>query len=236
MPRFATAAPTPEAAINERLQSMVAAGKLGDYKKKGAEGEAAVMDIMHDYRSKHGGLLYQGFMYPYASDRAGKLYLGNIFWNEETESFSDITRQVNDEIDVLYISNNRIFAIEVKSYHIKKAVLTDAWMTREGRKVDKSPPCQAEKHARHLYHQIYDVLPDGEPRFIIPVVCFVDRIEKEFDDQRSDEFIHYMPVTPINNLLQVIQDRDYSETGYTLDLDAVEKKLKSIQRERTIED
>ncbi len=224
-----------EAAANAHMAEMIQQGKMGDYKAKGAAGEAVVMDIMHDYRTRRGGLLYQGFMYPYATDRSGKLYLGNIFWNEETQEFSDVTRQVNDEIDVLYVSNFRVFAIEVKSYHIRKAVLTDAWMTREGRKVEKSPPCQAEKHARHLYHQIYDVLPDGDPRFIVPMVCFVDRVEKEFDDQRSGKAQLYMPVVPVNLLQQTILDYDFSPNDYTLDVDAIEKKLRSIQRERTIE-
>ena len=222
--------------VDSHMAEMISQGKLGDYKAKGAAGEAAVMDIMHDYRNRRGGLLYQGFMYPYASDRSGKLYLGNIFWNEETQEFTDVTRQVNDEIDVLFISHYRIFAIEVKSYHIKKAVLTNQWMTREGKKVDKAPTAQAEKHARHLYHQLYEVLPDGDPRYIIPLVCFVDRVEKEFDDQRDSDHQLYMPVCPINQLQSTILDRDFSDTGYTLDLDAIEKKLKSIQRERTIDD
>lgn len=222
-------------AVDSHMAEMVAMGKMGDYKAKGNAGEAAVMDILHDYRNRRGGLLYQGFMYPYASDRSGKLYLGNIFWNSETQSFSDITRNANDEIDVLFVSNYRVFAIEVKSYHIKKAVLTNQWMTREGKKVDKSPTAQAEKHARHLYHHLYEVLPDGDPRYIVPLVCFVDRVEKEFDDQRDAEHQFYMPVCPINMLQSTILERDSSDTGYTLDLDAIEKKLKSIQSERTID-
>ena len=223
-------------AVDSHMSEMIEQGKLGDYKAKGAAGEAAVMDIMHDYRNRRGGLLYQGFMYPYATNRAGKLYLGNIFWNEETQEYSDVTRQVNDEIDVLYISNNRIFCIEVKSYHIRKAVLTNEWMYREGRKVDKAPTAQAEKHARHLYHQLYEVLPDGDPRYIIPIVCFVDRVEREFDDQRDIEHQLYMPVCPIDQLQATILECDVCDTGYNLDLDAIEKKLKSIQRERTLED
>lgn len=236
MSRLFTPPKNLEDSVNEHLAELREAGKIGNYKAKGNAGEAAVMDIMHNYRNKRGGLLYQGFMYPYASDRSGKLYLGNIFWDEATQSYSDITRQVNDEIDVLYVSHNRVFAIEVKAYHIKKAVLTNEWLEREGKKVDKSPPCQAEKHARHLYHQIYDVLPDGDARYILPIVCFVDRVEKSFEDKRDKKFTFYMPVVPINALQRTILDNDYPIGGYTLDVDAIEKKLKSIQRERTIAD
>lgn len=221
--------------VNARLQAMRDAGRLGNIKGKGQQGELAVMDIMHDYRTRRGGLLYNGFMYPYATDRAGKLYLGNIFWNDASQQYYDQTTHVNDEIDVLYVSHYRIFAIEVKSYHMKRATLTDGWMMREGKPVDKAPTAQAEKHARHLYHSIYDVLPDGDPRFIMPVVCFVDRVEKEFSDERSPEFQFYMPVVSINDLQQCIIDRDSPHSEYTLDIAAIEKKLKSIQRERTIE-
>lgn len=221
--------------VNQHLQEMREHGKLGDVKAKGASGEAAVMDIMHNYRNLRGGLLYQGFMYPYASDRSGKVYLGNIFWNEETKQFSDMTRQLNDEIDVLYVSHYRIFAIEVKSYHMRKVELDNKWMIRDGKMVDKSPIAQAEKHARHLYHQLFDVLPDGDPRYIIPVVCFVDRVDKEFEDKRTPDFAVYMPVVPINDLQQAIIDKDFALSDCTLDLEAIERKLNQIRRERDIE-
>lgn len=221
--------------VNEHLNQMRAAGRVMDVKAKGALGEAAVMDIMHDYRARRGGLLYNGFMYPYATDRSGKVYLGNIFWDPETQKFSDVTRQLNDEIDVLLITHYRIFPIEVKSYHMRELTLTDAWMIRDGAKVDKSPLAQAEKHARHLYHQLYDVIPDGDPHYIIPMVCFVDRVDKGCNDQRTPEAIHYMPVVPINGLRQAVADRDFPVSDCTLDLNAIEKKLKAIQRERTID-
>lgn len=220
--------------VNERLRKMRECGTLGDIKGKGANGELAVMDIMHDYRTRRGGLLYQGFMYPYASNREGKVYLGNIFWAQDRGEYYDMTKQLNDEIDVLYISNYRIFAIEVKSYHMKTAELTDTWMSREGVPVDKSPPCQAEKHARHLYHQLYDVLPDGDPGYIIPMVVFVDRVEKAFKDLRSPEFSLYMPVLPISQLQQTIIDRDTPRGEYTLDLKHIERKLNEIRRDRDI--
>ena len=220
--------------VNKHLAEMRAAGRLSDVRKKGELGEAAVMDIMHHYRTKRGGLLYQGFMYPYASNRQGQLYLGNIFWDADNQKYFDVTKQVNDEIDILYVSPNRIFAIEVKSYHMKKAVLDNRWLVRDGAKVDKSPPCQAEKHARHLYHQLYDVLPDGDPRYIVPIVVFVDRVHQGFEDNRSPDFVFYMPVIGINSLQKTIIDCDYPVTEYTLDLPMIEKKLQSIQRERTL--
>lgn len=221
--------------INKRLREMRAAGKVKDIKAKGAAGEAAAFDIVHEYRTKRGGILRQGFMYPYASDRQSKVYLGNIFWDEEKQRYYDMTKQLNDEIDILYISNYRIFVIEVKAYHDKSIVVTDSWMMRQGKKVEKSPFAQAEKHARHLYHQLYDVIPFGDPRYIVPVVCFVD--ESVIDEKRSSKMQYYLPMTVLDNLRQLLIDRDLPVDGencYTLDLAMIEKKLKSIERERDL--
>lgn len=216
--------------VNDHLAAMRAAGRARDIKKKGAAGELAALDIVHTYRAVRGGLLKQGFTYPYASNRQGKTYLGNIFWDEEAGRFYDLTRQLNDEIDILYISNYRIFPIEVKSYHDSTMVVEHGWLYRQGRRVEKSPYAQAEKHARHLYHQLYDVIPDGDPRYIIPMVCFVDACR--VDDKRSPEMQYYLPTVPLSSLKTVLMDRDTPVGEYTLDLSTIEKKLKSIEQEQ----
>lgn len=221
--------------INQNLRAMRAAGKVMDIKAKGAAGEAAAFDIVHEYRTKRGGILKQGFMYPYASNRQNQTYLGNIFWDEEKQRYWDMTKQLNDEIDILYISNFRVFTIEVKSYHDHTIVVTDTWMERQGKKVEKSPFAQAEKHARHLYHQLYAVLPFGDPKYIVPVVCFVD--ESTIDERRSPAMQYYLPMTVLDNLKQFLIDRDLpvdDVNRYTLDLKMIEKKLQSIERERDL--
>ena len=221
--------------VNKRLAAMRAAGKVQDIKAKGTAGEDAALDIVHAYRSKRGGILKRGFMYPYASNRQNQVYLGNIFWDEEKQKFYDVTRQLEDEIDILYISHYRIFAIEVKAYHDHTIVVDKAWMTRKGKRVDKSPFAQAEKHARHLYHQLYDVIPDGDPAYILPIVCFVD--ESTIDDQRPTEMQHYLPATVLNTLKQTMLNHDMpvDQTHfYTLDLDMIEQKLRLIERTHSV--
>ena len=42
--------------INKNLRAMRAAGKVMDIKAKGAAGEAAAFDIVHEYRTKRGGI------------------------------------------------------------------------------------------------------------------------------------------------------------------------------------
>jgi hypothetical protein len=230
--------------VNAALAAMRSEGKLRNNKGKGDFGEDAVLALMHKYMCKRGGLLYKSFEYPYASNKSGKVYLGNIYLQEDGK-YIDISRQYNDEIDILYVSPFRIYAVEVKSYHARMEV-TIQYLKKNG-KVDyqpvegqdgmparhKSPIWQAEKHARHLYHQIYDVLPDGNPKYIQPIVSFVDRCTVV--DERSAEHKIYLPVTILNNLSETITDMDYPFDGTALDLQAVGKKLDEIKSKADVE-
>lgn len=214
------------AGINDVLKSMRAAGKVQDMKEKGDLGEEAVLAICYDRKEQAGnGLLFQSFMYPYQTDRSGRCYTGNIKY--ENKQFVEYTRDsINDEIDVLYITAYRVFVIEVKSYKARTLDVYEHWFNRGSTPVDKSPVAQAEKHARHLYHAIYDVLPDGDPRYIVPMVCFVDKCKVR--DDRSEHFRDYIPVCILNNLLQTINHYN-SPLEYNLDLTQIERKLNEVK-------
>lgn len=212
--------------INDVLANMRKAGKVQDMKEKGNLGEEAVLSLCYERKEKLGnGLLYQSFMYPYQSDRQGVVYTGNVMYQDN--NFVEYTDDsINDEIDVLYITPYRIFPIEVKSYHARKLEIYEHWFNRDSQPVDKSPIMQAEKHARHLYHAIYDVLPDGNPAYIQPMVCFVDRC-KILDD-RSDHFADYIPVCVLNNFLKTLNHYN-QPLQYNLDLTNLEAKLDKIK-------
>lgn len=212
--------------INDVLRNMRAAGKVQDMKEKGDLGEEAVLSICYDRKEKTGtGLLYQSFMYPYQTTRSGRCYTGNIkYENGDFVEYTDDS--INDEIDVLYITPYRIFAIEVKSYKARSLDVYEHWFNRGSTPVDKSPIMQAEKHARHLYHALYDVLPDGEPKYIQPLVCFVDKCRVR--DDRSQHFIDYVPVCILNNLLATINAYN-TPLEYNLDLEQIERKLNSVK-------
>lgn len=212
--------------INDVLRNMRAAGKVQDMKEKGDLGEEAVLSICYDRKEKTGtGLLYQSFMYPYQTTRSGRCYTGNIkYENGDFVEYTDDS--INDEIDVLYITPYRIFAIEVKSYKARSLDVYEHWFNRGSTPVDKSPIMQAEKHARHLYHALYDVLPDGEPKYIQPLVCFVDKCRVR--DDRSQHFIDYVPVCILNNLLATINTYN-TPLEYNLDLEQIERKLNSVK-------
>lgn len=214
------------ASINDVLRNMREAGKLQNMKDKGDAGEEAVLAILQDRKKLVGnGILYQSFVYPYQTSRSGVCYTGNIKY--ENGKFVEYTKDsINDEIDVLYVTPYRVFAIEVKSYHARCLDVYEHWFNRDSTPVDKSPVTQAEKHARHLYHAIYDVLPNGDPKYIQPMVCFVDRCKVR--DDRSQHFVDYVPVCILNNLLATV-NRYNTPLEYNLDLSAIERKLNEVK-------
>lgn len=212
--------------INDVLNKMRKAGKVQDMKEKGDLGEEAVLSLCYDRKQRSGtGLLYQSFMYPYQSSREGVVFTGNIKYEEGVlKEYTD--GKINDEIDVLYITPYRIFCIEVKSYGARKLEVYDHWFNYNGTPVDKSPIAQAEKHARHLYHAIHDVIPDGNPVYIVPMVCFVDRCK--IIDDRSDYFQNYIPISILNTFLATIE-RNNVPLKYNLDLSCIQNKLNQIK-------
>lgn len=219
--------------IDDTLARMRQAGKLRNIKDKGDLGEDAVLDICLAIKRQIGGFVIQSYAYPYASNREGKNYTGNIkLENGQFVEYTDI-KGLTDEIDVLLVTPYRIFPIEVKSYKAKIRVY-DHWMDRDNNgsgtrgmaKVDKSPIAQAEKHARHLYHQIHMCLPDGKPDYIVPMVCFVDRCV--VDDDRSDAMQAYLPVTILNTLRPTIVQYN-APLRYALDLEAIKRRLNEIK-------
>lgn len=212
--------------ISSILKNMRKAGKIQDMSEKGDLGEEAVLKLCLERKERQNcGLLYHSFMYPYQSNRSGVVYTGNIIYKDE--DFIEYTdNSINDEIDVLYITPYRIFPIEVKSYGSKRLDIYDYWFNRAGTPVEKSPFAQAEKHARHLYHAINTVIPDGDPKYIKPIVCFVDKCKVH--DERSEEQQEYIPVCILNNLIATI-NRYSIPLDYNLDLSAVADKLNQVK-------
>lgn len=219
--------------VDDILAQMRNAGKVMDVKAKGDLGEDAVLDLCLGIKRSCNGILVQSFSYPYASNAQGKNYTGNI--KLEGGKYVEYTEgNLTDEIDILLVTNFRIFPIEVKSYKANIRVY-DHWMDRDNngpsvpkgmQPVDKSPIAQAEKHARHLYHQIYEVLPDGQPAYIVPIVCFVDRCT--VNDDRCAVNQKYLPVSILNTLRQTIFQYN-TPLKYGLDLEAVKRKLNAIK-------
>mgnify|MGYP002516658367 CR=1 FL=1 len=208
--------------IDSILRDMRKAGKVSDWKDKGNAGEQAVLQVCLELQRKIGGLIYHSYQYPYQSDTSGKIYTGNIkLENGKYVEYTESKRALEDEIDVLFVTDYRVFVIEVKSYHAKIEIY-DHWLKKNGTEVDKSPILQTEKHCRHLYHAISYVLPDGNPNYIVPLCCFVDRCT--VTDNRSPEFERYIPICILNNLKSSLMSLN-TPLDYNLDLEEIKRKL-----------
>lgn len=204
--------------VNSILSRMRQSGTI----EKGAQGEEAVWSVLADRPNK--ALLYNSVRYPYQSNRQSVTYLGNIKY--EDGNFIDVTSEsLEDEIDEIYITPYRIFLIEVKSYHVKRIDVYDHWINRVDEPMDKSPVTQAEKHARHFYHAMHSVIPDGNPEYIKPIVCFVDRTI--IRDARDEHFQRYIPICTLNKLNSTIDAND-KPLGFKLNLNAIDEQIKRI--------
>lgn len=209
--------------VNRILKRMRTEGKLS-YKAKGDLGEQAVLSICIERQRKNGGLLYSSYKYPYQHNSTGQTAGGNIVLVDG--KFTDVTKDsYEDEIDILYITNYRIFVIEVKSYKAKIDIY-DHWFKKNGSNVDKSPITQTEKHCRHLYQALWEYIPDGDPKYIVPIVVFVDKCT--INDDRSEDMRKYIPVCILNNFKETINLYNMP-LRYNLDLKSIKKKLEQLK-------
>lgn len=198
--------------VNSILKQMSETGGTG----KGVYGEEAVFTICEKIYQIEGGILYHS--YEYAVDKTKE---GNIKRHSNGTLYLENLGSTT-EIDILLVTPYRIFPIEVKAYKAKEIILTDGAI--DGcYKVDKSPVHQNEMHCRHLYPAIFTAVPNGETKYIVPVVVFVDKCK--LSDQRSDWQKDYVHVTNLNNFESTIKSLDKPAEN-RLDLNAVANVLK----------
>ena len=217
--------------VNSYLSRMRQASRRAEYREKGTEGEKAVKAVLMSLQDINSVILYSSFEYPYSSNREGKNYTGNIFFREGKYTEMTDKKGLHDEIDLLYITSYRIFVIEVKSYHARKLRAYDHWFNRDGIPLEKSPIAQAEKHARMLYHAIHEYIPNGDPKYIIPMCVFVDRCT--FIDDRSANMKKYLPCTILNNFKKTIISLN-QPLDFLIDLDSLRQRLKNIKRSEEV--
>lgn len=199
--------------FNNQINNILKGMRTGDMKQKGNKGEEAVFTLCERLYQRQGGILYHS--YAYAVD---KKLPGNIKTDEgkpRLEKLGNLT-----EIDILYVSPYKIFAIEVKSYRAKQIILTDDGMSGAAHN-DKSPVHQNEMHCRHLYSNIFRAVPDES--YIVPIVVFVD--ECKLVDKRSDWQKVYIKKSILNNMQEVIVNEN-KPSKYALNLQLVDKVLK----------
>lgn len=186
-----------------------------DAKAKGTFGEKAAIEVLRSLQAVIGGVIFHSYDYEYSHKRDGSNYAGNIKY--ENGQFVEIAGKeyTHDEIDILYITDYRIFVVEVKA-RANRWTLYDHWAKQQGTMVDKSPVLQCEKHARHFYHKVYEYLPEGDPRYIIPLVVFVDK--SKIKDDRSQNSKQYVLVTILNALKKTVAKNNVP-LAYKIDKD-----------------
>ncbi len=202
-----------ENTVNAVLGQMAQVGGTA----KGEYGENAVFAICEKIYQIEGGILYHSYEYPVDAKLPGniKRHANGQFYLENVGSTT--------EIDVLLVTPYRIFPIEVKAYKAREIVLTDEAI--DGCfKVDKSPVHQNEMHCRHLYSSLFKSICNGESKYIVPVVVFVDQCTVK--DKRSDWQREYIKVTTLDGLEATIKRFD-KPAEFRLDLDAIAGTLKN---------
>lgn len=187
---------------------------------KGTPGEQAVLAVCETIYQEFGGILYHSYSYKVDKDlpgnikrEDGKLYLENL---------GNTT-----EIDVLLVTPYRVFPIEVKTYRVtRNTVIKLSDDKIEGcTETHKSPVHQNEMHCRHLYSGLCKSLPNGETKYITPIVVFVD--ECKVEDCRSDWQKEYIKVTILNYLRNTILENN-TPYEYKLDLQSVDNTLRDM--------
>lgn len=186
--------------------------------EKGVWGERAVVRALLNLYQTRGGILIHSYEYDVDKDKPGNIKNdnGKIY----LENLGDRT-----EIDVLYISNYRVFPIEVKSYAADEIVLTTQGIS--GCSVtNKSPIHQNEMHCNHLYSWIWEGI-EGNPNFIVPIVSFMTWHNKPvIRDNRPANERQYIHVTNLNTLIPTIEKLD-TPLDRRLNLEQMDRLLRS---------
>lgn len=204
------------AGLNNSVDQLLGKMRTTTRTGKGTFGEQAVFKICEQFYQTQGGILIHSYAYKTDKDQAGNIKKGE---NGElyVENLGDYT-----EIDVMYVSKFRVFPIEVKAYKANKITLTDEGI-HGCYSTKKSPIHQNEMHCRHLYPHIFRTLPSGDTRYIVPIVCMVDKAK--IIDERSKWQQIYIKLCVLNTLQQVIEENN-TPLDYQINLQLMDTILK----------
>lgn len=166
--------------------------------RKGVLGEEIAFEVLKRYTKARGNsILINTVIYPYYSNTPGNIKL------KDNKFISLNDNDTNDEVDIVLITPYKIFLCEVKAYRYD-IEFTDLWVYRSKTAVEKSTTAQAEKHARHFYHNFCESIPHGNSEYIIPVIVIADK--SKIQDNRSIEWKNYIHITNINKLNKLISE------------------------------
>lgn len=197
--------------INSQLQVLKSLNGVD----KGPVGEDVIFSILQSTTEPY--LLYHSLEY-----RKDSSVKGNVV--KEHGEFIEPPSTV-DEVDIVLITLSTIYLIEVKAYR-KSIKITDNWTFSNGKSDKKSVLHQTEKHARCFYDMFYESIPEGDHRYIVPTIVYVDKCT--LSDARTSGYKEYIEVTLRNKIRRNLYAKRYKEGKYLIDLafmkDQIEKK------------
>ena len=188
---------------------------------KGVWGERAALRVLLDIYRERGGILIHSYEYNTDPDKNGNIKQEN--GRHYLEKVGSST-----EIDILYVSQYRVFPIEIKSYNADTIILTTQGITG-CHTTNKSPIHQNEMHCNHLYTAIAESI-NGNPQFMVPIVCFMTWHNKPvIQDERPEQERRYILTTNINTLADTIRACD-TPLDYRINLDMMDRQLKAVMQ------
>ena len=195
--------------------------EISEYQKeKGEQGEQVVFQALTKFIDPV-GFIFHSYEYKMVEGLPGnikKLDDGSL----QVQGIAEKT-----ELDILLCTSNFLYPIEVKTYSGNVRV-TGKELIRPGNAYsDKSPVHQNEMHCRHLYNQIYYMIPDGKPNYIKPLVIFADK-NCCITDERDVKEVKYIPVATITNAIKLIAGYERNPNPKTLNVQEMYKELKKI--------
>lgn len=205
------------------LNSVLSKMRKSDVKAKGELGELACMLVLEDYASQlNKYALFNSYTFLTDPTIPGNLFIdGDSLTIKKDGKVNNMT---HTEIDVVLLTEFRIFVIEVKSYKAKKIVVTDksikGVMSRK-----KSPIHQNEMHCRQLYPKIAKALPYGDPSYLTQVTCFVDNAKVVVEC--SDFVREYSNVSILNSLRRIVSENNTPINSARLDIQSVYNAIKN---------
>lgn len=186
---------------------------------KGVWGERAALRLLLDVYRERGGILIHSYEYQTDPTKNGNIKQEN--GKHYLEKLGPLT-----EIDILYVSQYRVYPIEIKSYNADTITL-DTNGIYGCHTTNKSPIHQNEMHCNHLYSAIAESI-NGNPMYIVPIVCFMTWHNKPIiQDNRPEEERRYILTANINTLMDTIMRCD-TPLDCRLNLDMVDRQLRAV--------
>lgn len=186
--------------------------------QRGDKGEMVIGELVQYWASKYEGSIFEhSFMYEQ----------GPILPTQNSKEEVPVT-----ESDIIAITPYAIFVIEVKTVYGHMKVYEDSNIeiikkgTFTGNFESKNYLRQNEMHCRHLYYHLKDILPDGNPAYIKPLIVMTGKM-KIYDERNNADKRRY-PIVITNRLIPTLEEYN-KPNKFLLDLNKINKRLNKIR-------